>query len=120
MLVRAAALVLVVLAACSASPKQVCSASVSARAEGRYRGQTPEAAKAADRRTTYACLTACYDFYDTDMKADDIYGHPLCLEAYLLKAAALPREGVPKVRERCERGVTAACAGLEANPAPDT
>lgn len=118
MIPRLAALATVLLAAAcgGANHKQVCSASVSARAEGQYRGQTPEAAEAASARHTYACRSACYDLYGTKMEPEDIYRHPLCVEGDLLKAAADPLMGVPDVQARCERGVQQACVWLEAHP----
>ena len=111
MIPRLAALATVLLAAAcgGANHKQVCSASVSARAEGQYRGQTPEAAEAASARHTYACRSACYDLYGTKMEPEDIYRHPLCVEGDLLKAAADPLMGVPDVHACCTPRSQRAC-----------
>ena len=119
MLLRAAAAATVVLAAAcggGANPRQVCAVSVNARAEGRYRDGSAEQAKAARARHSYACARACSELYDTSAEVADLYRHPLCVEHDLLNAAADPYE-VPDVVERCQRGVQAACAWLEAHPA---
>ena len=69
----------VLAAGCGASNKTLCGESMSARAAGKYEGQTPEAAAKARSDYAYACATVCYDEYETDS--------PTCGERAMLVAA---------------------------------
>ncbi|MCC6521394.1 MAG: hypothetical protein IT373_01910 [Polyangiaceae bacterium] len=118
---RLALLATVVLAAaCGPSHKKICSASIEARAEGRYRDLTPDAAKAADGKHRYSCLTTCRAGYDEypDMTAAQARDQPSCVEAWILTAEVDPDQGIPAVDERCGggRGGKAYCDWLAAHP----
>lgn len=103
-------------AACS-NHKKECRESVSARAGGRY--ADPAAEKAAYDSKHYACVSACYDLFDTGMSLEAIKSSDVCVEDALLMATVDPLKAKQDLIDGCRDGAgnVHACAWIEANQA---